>query len=517
MPMARTRTEITPDAALSERATRELARRRLSDYGQYVYPWWKPAPVHELVCAAMEEVYAYIDSGGESGTGALIIEMPPQHGKTTIVSHLFPSWLLGRRPDSRVMLTAYAAELASDNSRAVRDLITGPRYQAIFGDRSVLEEPVEISEDSFAKANWRLGEPHRGGLTAVGVGGGATGRPVDLVVVDDPFKNQDEADSEPERRKKYKWLTTSILTRMRKGSAIVMIHTRWHREDTIGESLKAMATDPRARQWKVISLPALPLEIDDYARSEAEHRLALLEGLWKPFVDPLGRIPGSPQSLWEAEFPMRVLNTIRATYEASGQLSAWFALYQQQPRPEDGAFFSSKDFKIIPKAPSGLTWYRYCDVALGKTQTADWNASIAEALDKEGNLFLRDLIRAHAWNDFREMAKTAMLSEEERGTLWGVEEVAFQALAFQEFIRDRELARVAILAVQPDGDKVRRARALQFRAKGGRVYLVEGSWVQIFISECLDFPNGRHDDMVDTASGGLQMMSDVTIEGQLFF
>jgi predicted phage terminase large subunit-like protein len=117
------------------------------------------------------------------------------------------------------------------------------------------------------------------------------------------------------------------------------------------------------------------------------------------------------------------------------------------------------------------------------------------------------MLRAHAWNDFRDLLKAAMLSELELGTIWGIEDVAFQALAFQEFMADRDLVGIAIKAVTPDGDKVRRARALQFRAKAGMVYLVEGAWVQPFIIEALDFPNGRHDDQVDTASGGLQMMA----------
>ena len=504
--MNQPRSEITPDQALAERATRELARRHLADFIAYVLPWWNASPVHELVCREAEAVYEYVESGGEKGTGALIIEMPPQHGKTTIISRGFAAWLLGKRPDSRIMLTAYAADLAGDNSRDVRDIVNGPRFKAIFGENSIMEEPVEIADDAFARANWRLGGEARGGVLAVGVGGGATGRPVDLVVVDDPFKNREEADSETERAKKYKWLTTSILSRLRKGSAIVMIHTRWHREDTIGESLKAMATDPRARKWKVISLPALPLEIDEYARSEVEQRQSMLEGLWKPFADPLGRTAGCPQPLWEAEFPIGVLETIKATYEASGQLAEWYALYQQQPRPTDGAFFSSKDFKIVPKAPEGLTWYRYCDLALGKTQTADWNTSLAGAMDKYGNLFYRDMIRAHALRDFFEMVKTGMLDERERGTIWGFEDVAFQSLVFQRFTADQELAAVAMTEVRPDGDKVRRARALQYRAKAGAVYLVEGPWIQPFLIELLDFPNGRKDDQVDTASGDLQMM-----------
>jgi predicted phage terminase large subunit-like protein len=512
------KTEITREQAALERINRELARRSLASFGKYVFEWWRPAAVHELVCEALEGVYEYIVSGGEQGTGALIVEMPPQHGKTTMVSQLFPAWLLGKRPDSRVILTAYGADLAQDNSRAVRGIVTGPKFAAVFGRKSAVDEPVEISDDSTSKVSWSLAEPHRGGVVAVGVGGGVTGKPAELIVIDDPFKNREEAESASERKKKLQWLTSSVLPRMRKGTAIILIHTRWHREDLIGEMLKAMATDERAKHWKVLSLPAFPLEIEEYATSEADQKRALLEGLYKPFQDPLGRFPGAKVPLWEAEFPARVLEERRVTLEAAGQLADWYALYLQQPRPSEGAFFGAKDFEIVDRAPEGLRWVRYVDLAISEKKSADWNATVAEALDADGNLYLRDMIRVKGWTEFRERMKAAMLSDLERGTRWGLEDVAFQALAFQELLRDPALVNVAITSIRPDGDKVQRARPLQTRAKAGKVKLVRGPWNQAFILEALDFPNGQHDDQIDTASGGLTMIvTTEPIEGQVVF
>lgn len=498
---------VTAEAAAAEIAWRELARRRLEPYGEYVYPWWKAAPVHQLMCAELEGVYEYIASGGERGTGSLIIEIPPQHGKTTVVSRIFPSWLLGKRPDSRVLLTAYVADLAQDNSRAVRAIVEGERFAAVFGERSRVVEPVKLSEDAAARASWELAAPHRGGVVAVGVGGGATGKSADLIVVDDPFKNREQAESPQERKKVLQWFTSSILSRTRKGTAVIIIHTRWNREDLIGEMLKAMVTDARARQWKVVSLPALPLEIEEYAPSAEEQRGGMLEGLYRPVADPLGRSPGCPQPLWEAEFPMPTLQQIRATLEASGELTDWFALYQQQPRPAEGVFFSSGDFEIVERAPEGLTWYRYIDLALGESKQADWNATAAEALDQHGVLYIRDMLRVHELDDFLAQLEALMLAKEERGTIWGVEKVNFQTVVFRDLLKKPRLANVAITAVPPEGDKVSRARPLQTRAKAGKVRLVRGPWNQAFILEALDFPNGRHDDQVDTASGGLIMIA----------
>jgi predicted phage terminase large subunit-like protein len=498
---------LSPDEAALLIIQRELARRRLCDFGKYVLDWWNPAPVHELIAAALEEVFAYIDSNGQEGTGSLIIEMPPQHGKTTMVSQLFPSWLLGKRPDSRIILTSYAAELAQDSSRLVRNIITSGRYAAVFGETSVVEAPVQISDDSFSKQAWNLGEPHRGGLLATGVGGGTTGKPADLIVVDDPFKNQEEASNPVERKKKLKWMTSSVLTRTRKRTAIVMIHTRWNREDLIGEMIKSTQVDPKARPWKIISLPAFPLEAKEYAINLDEQIRSKLEGLFKPFEDPLGRVPGSRTPLWAEEFPVETLEQIKATLEATGQAGDWHALYMQQPRPEDGVFFGANDFRIIPRAPEDLHWVRYIDLAISEKKTADFNATVAEALDEEGNLYLRDMLREQGWTKFKGQLKALMLSPEERGTDWALEDVAFQALAFQELMRDKDLANVAIRETKPNGDKVTRARPLQTRAKAGKVFLIQGNWNQAFIVEALDFPNGGHDDQVDTASGGLDLLA----------
>jgi predicted phage terminase large subunit-like protein len=498
---------LTPDLAAAERALRELARRRMVTFGVYVYPWWRPAAVHRLVCSELEKVYEYIRSGGEQGTGSLIVEMPPQHGKTTNVSQLFPAWLLGKRPDSRVILTAYGAELSQENSRMVRNIVTGERFAALFGVQSVMDEAVRISEDSSARNAWNLAEPFRGGLVATGVGGGTTGKAADLIVVDDPFKNREEAENPVERKKVLRWMTSSILSRARKGTAIIIIHTRWHREDLIGEMLKSTQTDPRSRPWKILSLPAYPLEANEYALNLDEQMRAMLQGLYKPFQDPLGREPGSKTPLWEQEFPREMLEQARSTLEATGQMTDWYSLYMQQPRPAEGAFFGSNDFEIVERAPEKLTWYRYVDLALSEKKTADYNASVAVAMDAEGVVYLRDMIRGQGWTDYKERLKAAMVDPRERGVHWGLENVAFQALAFQELMREPSLANTHIVEIRPEGDKVTRARPMQGRAKAGRLRLVRGPWNQAFILEALDFPNGIHDDQVDTASGGLQMLA----------
>jgi predicted phage terminase large subunit-like protein len=486
-------------------------------FGEYVHPWWKAARHHQLVAEKLEQVARFIETRGREGIGRLIVEMPPRHGKTELASRLFPAWVLGRLPDSRVILTSYGADLAQDSSRAVRQVVTSTGFAAVFGTLSALDMAVELSDDSRAKSNWELAAPARGGVVAAGVGGGITGKGAHLLVIDDPFKNREEAESEAHRRAVMKWYSSSAYTRLEDGGAVVIMHTRWHREDLTGQLLKTMVHDGLADQWEVVCMPALAYEAEEYAVSAEAQRQAMLAGLWVDQADSLGRAPG--EALWGEKYDALALQKIRVNLEAQGSLMDWYALYQQQPRPNEGGFFSSQNLVVIDALPSSpstgsgseggekLRWVRYMDLALGEKATSDFNACVALALGKDGTVYARDMIRVQQWGLFKEKVIQAMLAEWEIGTVWGVEDVAFQALAWQEFMADARLAQVAIRRVKPRGDKVERARPLQTRAEAGRLKLVRGPWTEQFIMECLDFPNGRHDDQVDSASGGLQMLA----------
>ena len=498
---------IGPVEARAERARRELAKRRLAQFGQYMMPDWVIAPHQQLMAEYLEKVEHYIATDGREGIGRLIIELPPQHTKTTWASQVFPAWLLGKRPDSNIILTSYGADLAGENSRKVRNMIAGDRYKNVFGERSALDAYVDISADSRSTTSWSLREPHRGGVIAAGVGGGITGRPADLLVVDDPFKNRNEADSLQYRKSVISWFGSSAMTRLRKGSAVVIMHTRWHRLDLTGELLRAMVQDIRADQYTVLCLPAIAYEVEEYAADEQTQREKMREGIFLNLKDPLGRKPG--EVLWQAEFDRAMLDSIKASLESQGNSGDWHSLYQQQPRPQEGDFFSADDFQIIERhqLPKGLAWARYCDLAISKTTRADWNTTAAVAMNAQADLYIRDMIRVKGWNEFKARIKTAMLSEEERGTDWGVENNSFQELAFQELIQDTDLIGVAIRGIKVGDDKVMRARPLQGRAKAGKIYLVRGPWIEAFITEFVDFPTGSHDDQVDTVSGGQQMLA----------
>ena len=235
-----------------------------------------------------------------------------------------------------------------------------------------------------------------------------------------------------------------------------------------------------------------------------EFRENLLRGTFLPMGgDPLGRKAG--EALWpERSSVEKILRTKANMLDYDFE-----ALFQQMPRMAVGEFFDDADFTIEERAPEGLQWFRYVDLALGETATADRNSTIAVALDERtGDLWLRDRIKERTLDGFLGMVRAAMLSDEERGVEWGIEDVAFQRLVVRQFMQSSALARVRIQGVKPSGDKVERARAWQLRAKQGHVKLVKAAWNLDFIREATSFPKGRHDDDVDTVSGGVQMIAD---------
>jgi predicted phage terminase large subunit-like protein len=496
--------EITPQQALAERVRREKARRHLVEFSEYLLPFYKAALHHRIVAEKLERVELYIRSKGQEGLGRLMIFEPPRHGKSEQVSRIFPAWVLGKNPDSRIILTAYGAELASGDSRKVREYVNMNRYRAIFGNKSTKDVPVELSADSAAVNAWDLALPNRGGVVASGIGGGITGKGAHLLIVDDPFKNREDAENKAYREKVMSWFKASAHNRLEDGGAIVITHTRWHPEDLAGQLLKLMAEDPLlADQYEVVFLPALALTEDEYCKDEAQFQKNLEHGLCVPQADPLGRKPGA--ALWPEKYDE--LEMAKKKFNEGDYNFA--SLYQQLPRPQTGGFFDEQDFKIVDQAPPKLRWVRYVDLALGESKAADWNATVACALDeKTGIVYYRDMLRVHELEKFLPQLESWMLSDTERGVEWGVETNSFQSLVWKELMKQRKLAAVAIRKITATDDKVTDARPLQTRAKQGLVCLVKGPWVRAFLEEAISFWSGPHDDQIDTASKGLKMIAE---------
>jgi len=496
--------QVKAGSGLQERVRREKARRHFLDFCGYVDKKYPVEARHlQLLAEKLEGVAEYVLSGGQRGIGRLMVFMPPRYWKSNTCSQKFPAWLLGRDPEKRIILASYGADLATEHSGKVRDLIEGEKYVNIFGARSSMEAPVEISADRRSAAAWAL-ENHSGGMISAGVGGAIVGKGGHLLILDDPFKNREEAESETNRKKVAKWYRSSFYTRQEDGGAIIIILTRWDQEDVAGILLADSVGDEQADQWDVVFLPALALEANDYPATPEQYRENLLRGTFIPMGgDQLGRKPGEP--LWPEKHDEFQLKKIAANIDDFEFISQ----YQQMPRLAIGGFFDDDDFRYVDKAPADLRWFRYMDLALGESETSDFNVTGGVALQGE-NLYIRDVVEERELESFLSEARQLMLSDGERGAVWGVEDVAFQKLVFKDFMKDQALVNVDILAIKPHGDKVERARPWRRRAKNKRVYLVRGAWNLKFIRQAAAFPTGRHDDMIDFVSGSVQMMAEDT-------
>jgi predicted phage terminase large subunit-like protein len=489
-------------AARAELARRELARQFFSDFCPYVYKGYPQAAHLRVLHEHLQQIERYIATKGDEGIGGLMVNMPPRHWKSTTTSVLFPTWVLGRNPDARVIVTSYNGALAFGFSRRARNHMTDTPFRNLFGDQRLTDAPVELSEDSRSVEAWDLAG-HRGGMAAAGVGGGLTGKGANLLIVDDPHKDRADAESEAKREHVWNWWGSVARTRLERGGAMIVIQTRWHQDDLSGKLLKQMVGDEHADQWVVVSLPAIA---EKWAAGIEEERVqkALRDGYFLG-PDPLGREPG--EELWPDEIPLSALTPIRVSnrYE-------WDSLYQQRPQRREGAMIQAHNIRIIhaDQVPGDLQQVRYWDLAVSARRTADYISGARVGFGPGGRLYILQVRRFPGpWADARATMTEQMLQD---GPVvrQGIEVSGQQGGYYQEMKRDPRLILVAIDPVNPQsvGNKEVRAQVWASRIQDNLVYLVDdGSWdVDGFVSECLAFPNGGHDDQVDAVSGAVQML-----------
>lgn len=261
---------------------------------------------HAEIARQLEDGYRRLAQGENV---RLMIFMPPRHGKSASATQKFPSWVLGKRPEWPIMVSSYSDELATDFGMLTRNIMQSDEYSAMFD--------TKLRTDAKAKGKWITEEG--GSYTAVGVGGALTGRGFKIGIIDDPFKNREEADSGVVRESRYNWYRSTFYTRQEGASMIVFILTRWHEDDLAGRVLRdaelAKKNGDPYDDWQIISYKALATEDD-------EHREA-------------------GQALWPDKFDEEKLLTMKTamgSYEFS-------ALYQQNPIDEENRKFKQAWFR----------------------------------------------------------------------------------------------------------------------------------------------------------------------------
>ena len=230
-----------------EKAIFQGAGQNLSAFACLMQRDYKPSWHHRDIARQLEKV-----ERGE--IKRLIIMLPPRHGKSTLASVLFPSWYLGRHPDKEVITVSYSSDLSTDFGEKTRDTLRSPTYNYIFD--------TKIKQDSDSKQKWKT--QNGGSYTSVGLGGPITGRGADLLIIDDPIKNSEEALSEVYREKVWNYYTSTLYTRLEKDAAVILILTRWHQDDLAGRLIDA--AENGAEQWEIIRYPAIADEDEKFRK-----------------------------------------------------------------------------------------------------------------------------------------------------------------------------------------------------------------------------------------------------------
>lgn len=416
----------------------------------------------QMLLAAFDDAEAGLLDG-------LVVSMPPQHGKSELCSKYLPVWYLGTHPDRRVILTAYEADFAATWGRKARDLMR--EFGRVFG--------VRVSKGSSAVHRWELAG-RDGGMSTAGVGGPITGKGAHLLIIDDPIKNDVVARSAVQRQNQWDWWQSTVSTRMRPRGLVVIIQTRWHRDDLSGRILRDAATS--GQRWRELRLPALALD-----------------------CDPLRRAPGEP--LWPEAFSKAHLERVRD--HQTGYY--WQAMYQQDPIAEGSTewpedfFGPSIWFDEFPQAA------RCRVVALDPSKGrdagyGDYSAFVKLHVGTDKKLYVdADL-------DVRNIAiivETAVeISRTFKPDGFAVETNQFQELLAAEMDRVGKERGVGMPLYRFDNSvpkivRIRRLTALL--AMGAFRFKSNSRGAQLLVQQLRDFPHGEHDDGPDALEMAIRL------------
>lgn len=443
------------------------------DLARHLNPHTVQTPALDLIDAALIRAATTPDA-------RLIISMPPQEGKSTRAAGDFPTWVLTRDPDTRIVTASYGQALANRNGRAIRRRIT-----------THPELGLAIAPDNGSAHEWEIAG-HTGGVFSVGVGGGITGRAADLLIIDDPIKDRAQADSPTYRENVWDWWTDAASARLAPGAPVVLILTRWHHDDLAGRLLDR----DKDAGWIQLNIPA-----------QADHRPEHDE------TDPLDRRPG--------EFMVSARGRTTTQWEQRKKTAGtrtWASLYQGRPTPDTGNLFPADGWaryeqplwitrgdrtRIIPElgrdehAELVQSW----DLAFKDTDSSDY--VVGQVWLRRGTqAFLLDMVRGRWGFTTTVQAIKDLTAKWPQATAKLVEDKA-NGPAVMNALRGQV---GGLIPVEPEGSKYARAVAITPLVEADDVVLpdplkVEGTaWVTDLTEEARDFPGASHDDTVDAMS-----------------
>lgn len=391
-------------------------------------------------------------------------------------SKAMPAWFLGRNPRGSIIATTHSDDLANDNSRDVLDILKSTAYQTVFPD-------LQLHKDNKGATGWRTTQGGR--YKPAGVGKGISGRGADIFLVDDPHRDKD-AYSPAVRDAIWRWYKSSARTRLMPGGGMCVIQTRWVKDDLIGRLIEEEGLIEEGGEWEYICYPE--------EATEDEYRL------------PDGRIVHEPMEgakllrrKGECLSPKRY--PPESNLEHKRDPVTWAALYQQNPVSGESAMFDEGMFPGYTTLPSDLRRYSTWDLAVGQQDRNDWTVGVVFGVDPENTIYIIDVLRQRiAPDDLVDLMIDTHL--EHRTELDGVEKGHIQMSIgpfFETRLSERRVYDMTLMPM-PTGnrDKIARARSIQGRMRQGKVLFDRNAaWFDQLRQEMLDFPAGRHDDVVD--------------------
>jgi predicted phage terminase large subunit-like protein len=439
--------ELERSVALDD-ARPDITNNFLS-FVKYVWPEFIEGSHHKIINKKFNDI----------ATGKikrLIINMPPRHTKSEFASYLLPAWMIGKNPKLKIIQATHTADLAIDFGRKTKNLVDEPRYRELF--------PTRLQEDSQAAGKWKTEQG--GEYFAAGVGGAITGRGANLLIIDDPHKEQDIRGDGKSFEKAMSWYTAGPRQRLQPGGSIVIVMTRWSTKDVTGQLLKAQSEEG-SDQWEVVELPAL-----------------LPDGkpVWPEY--------------WTSE---ELLKT-----KASIPVSNWNAQYMQSPTGDEGALIKRewwKDWKhkYPPKTEYIIQSY---DTAFTKGTKSDYSAITTWGVfttEADGqNIILLDAFKdRYEFPELRRVAYQQYLD-------WKPDMVIIEAkasgLPLTHELRQMDIP-VINFTPSRGNDKHVRVNSVAPLFESGKIWApMHEHFAQEVVEECAAFPFGEHDDYVDSTT-----------------
>lgn len=457
--------------ARAEKRRRTAARSSLLDYAQYVYPGYMIGNHHRLLAEKLDRVRT-----GE--LRRLMVFMPPRHGKSLLVSVLFPTFLFGLGQSTDVVQAAYSESQALRQSKLAREICRGERFNRLFPD-------AVMQRGETAKQDWSVSGSN---YYAVGVGGSLTGRGCQVAIIDDPVKDREEAESLTIRDRIWDWYRSTLYTRLTPTGAIILVMTRWNADDLAGRAMEQMHDG--GEPWEVVSLPA---------------------------------IGNDGAALWPERWPLDELNRIRATV---GQYE-WSSLYLQSPYVRGGNLFnldrviwhdSVSDFPDVPYVRS---WDpAHTEKQINKSDP-DFTAGPLVGISYEADgmvphLWIKDVVIGQ-WAAPRRNDMIRATAQRDGDAIPIIVESVGGGKDVVETMKAALKGLRTVKAVTVSSDKVLRAAPLEPLFEAGNVHILNGPWRDELIKQFQTFPSsGAHDDIVDGVSAGYRYLKDLGRRAQNF-